>query len=236
MDVLNILNVCTYTFYFLAFFIFFYYMVPKLLVIAKRDLAKAQGDEQKFIELSKITQKNANDICHKTRAIAKSPIKIINKISKIHSDAFPRQIIQAGVLGKEVVRNHKNTQRQKKSGKAGRGGTKKTADSGDDCGDGEPPRNNNNPLQLLNWTGLAVLFSANEKTLRNQYYLTPWAFPEPIYIPGCRGPRWTPAAIQKWLDNQTYEPKKTKPTQLKNVSRGRPRLALKLGLIEGGAK
>jgi hypothetical protein len=178
------------------------------VVLAKRDLAKILGDEQKYKELSKITQINADDICRKTMAVAQSPVKIINKIRRIHSDTFPIQIIQSGILGKEVIRNHNVRQKRQKKSRKG-GGTKKTAD-GDEGGDGEPPRAALNPLQLLDWSALAALLLANEKTLRNQYYKAPWNFPEPVYITGCRGPRWTPAAIKKWLDNQTHEPKKTK--------------------------
>jgi len=95
-------------------------MLPKLVVLAKRDLAKILGDEQKYKELSKITQINADDICRKTMAVAQSPVKIINKIRRIHSDTFPIQIIQSGILGKEVIRNHNVRQKRQKKSRKGR--------------------------------------------------------------------------------------------------------------------
>lgn len=217
------------------------YMAPKVFVLWLKSMAEEGSETHK--ELSKKTQKNADEI----DAIFKAPVKIFRNLRKIHAKTFPVQIVQAGAIGKDITKivRNRNTQRapkgNKKGNKTSRNTIKKTGggggDSGDpDGGDGEPPRNSLYPLQLLDEQTLAGLLKVSKKSLQNQYSKAPWTLPSAIHIPGARGPRWTPNAVQKWLEDRPQHTTKTVPVaQKKRV--GRPRLAETMGLVivKGGA-
>ena len=110
-------------------------------------------------------------------------------------------------------------------------GSRSSAASGDgnsDDGDPDPERS---PLQLFDASSLADLFCISKKTIQNQYSRTPWLLPPAIQIPGARGPRWTPQAVQAWLADRPSHTVKPAPKAAKNKV-GRPRIAL---AVQGGA-
>lgn len=213
------------------------WMTPGITVIFYRDFHKyITKNTEKYQELEMLGQENSKIFIQQLRTVTQTPRFLYRKINNLHNYTFPQTIAQTGAVGRQIIKKQNTGQgngRQSRrpsagSGKSSGGSGKKGDDEG---GVGEPPR-----IQLLDWPAFAAVLRANEKTLRNQYYKAPWNFPEPIFIPGCRGPRWTPAAVKIWLENQPHhEVKKSKPEQPK-IGRGRPRLAHTLGLIHGGVK
>ena len=103
--------------------------------------------------------------------------------------------------------------------------TRSSASSGDgnssDDSDGEPPRS----LPLLDQAALAAILCIATKTLQNLYSSTPHLLPPAIAIPGARGPRWTPLAVQEWLQHRPQHTSKPLPVAPKRAV-GRPRIAL----------
>lgn len=222
------------------------WLSPSVLVMMNRDLQKyVIKNMDEYQKLDAQAQTNSEDLIRKLRTIVDTPKFLYRKINNLHNYTFPQTIAQTGAVGRQIIKQNTKGQgsaRQSRRPSAGSGSGKSSGGSGkngdDEGGDGEPPRALNLALniQLLDWPAFAAVLRANEKTLRNQYYKAPWNFPEPIFIPGCRGPRWTPAAVKIWLENQPHhEVKKSKPEQPK-IGRGRPRLAHTLGLIHGGVK
>jgi hypothetical protein len=106
-------------------------------------------------------------------------------------------------------------------------GSRSSAASGDgnpDSDDPEPERRQ--PLQLLNQQAFADLLVIDKHTLQNIFSKTPWLLPVAVSIPGARGPRWTPQAVQAWLENRpAHSSAKPIPQPAKNKV-GRPRIAL----------
>lgn len=107
---------------------------------------------------------------------------------------------------------------------------KKQAAAGDSPADPEPPR----PCKLADEAAFAADLCISKKTLQNIYSRTPHLLPQAIHVPGARGPRWTQASIQEWLNSRpTHTSSKTLPVAPKRKA-GRPRIALVAG--KGGAK
>lgn len=103
--------------------------------------------------------------------------------------------------------------------------TRSSAKSGDsNTDDAEPDR----PLlcgYLYTEQTLADLLCISKKTLQNLYSKTPWLLPVAIQIPGARGPRWTPQAVQEWLAERPQHTPKPAPVAPRRKA-GRPRIAL----------
>lgn len=117
----------------------------------------------------------------------------------------------------------------------GRGeGTRSSQNSGDGNSDSDPDPAR--PLlittQLLNQVTLASAFCVSKKTIQNLYSKTPWLLPPAIRVPGCRGPRWTPVAVQAWLENRPAHHSRTPAPVPEKKKVGRPRIALS---VQGGA-
>ncbi len=105
-------------------------------------------------------------------------------------------------------------------------GSRSSAASGDGNSEPEPePARPLLTLQLLNQQVFADLLGIDKHTLQNVFSKTPWLLPAAISIPGARGPRWTPQAVQAWLADRPAHTVKPAP---KAASRkvGRPRIAL----------
>ncbi|MHB1644467.1 MAG: hypothetical protein ACYCS8_17755 [Acidithiobacillus sp.] len=98
---------------------------------------------------------------------------------------------------------------------------KRQATAGDsNDSDPEPPR----PGGLADAAALANQFCVSKKTIQNIYSRTPHLLPKAISIPGARGPRWTQAAIDEWLQNRPkHTPKPVVAAPRRKV--GRPRIA-----------
>ena len=120
-----------------------------------------------------------------------------------------------------VVSTTKNTPRRTRQRGSATRSSSASGDSNDADGDGEPPR----PQQLLDQVALAALFVTSKKSVQNIYSKSPWLLPPAITIPGARGPRWTPAAVQEWLQNRPQHTPKPIPVAPKKKV-GRPRIAL----------
>ncbi|MDA8378362.1 MAG: hypothetical protein M0Z50_15170 [Planctomycetia bacterium] len=98
---------------------------------------------------------------------------------------------------------------------------KKQAAAGDSPADPEPPRPG-----LAGEAELANQLCISKKTVQNIYSRTPHLLPPAIQIPGARGPRWTQAAIDKWLSERPKHTPKPAPQPTKKKV-GRPRIARK---------
>jgi predicted DNA-binding transcriptional regulator AlpA len=115
-------------------------------------------------------------------------------------------------------------------------GVRSSAASGDgnsDDSDPEPARPLlQNYLQLYDESSLADLLCISKKTIQNLYSKTPWLLPAAIFIPGARGPRWTVASVQAWLNDRPAHSAAPAPKAAAKNKVGRPRIAL---AVAGGA-
>ncbi len=106
--------------------------------------------------------------------------------------------------------------------------TRSSAKSGDsnsdDGSDSEPERRQ--PLQLYDQAALADLLTISKKSVQNIYSKTPHLLPTAIQIPGARGPRWTPSAVEEWLSERPrHTPAAPAPVVAPKRKAGRPRIA-----------
>ncbi len=97
--------------------------------------------------------------------------------------------------------------------------TSSTEKSGDGNPDPDPER-----ASLLTQAALADLLCISTKTLQNLYSSKPHTLPPAISIPGARGPRWTPQAVQAWLTDRPAHTTTSAPVAPKRRP-GRPRIA-----------
>ena len=104
-----------------------------------------------------------------------------------------------------------------------------SGDSNPDSDDSDPERRPS--LSLFDQAALADLLKISKKTLQNLYSSSPHTLPAAIQIPGARGPRWTPTAVQEWLNNRPPHTTKPIPQPIKKTV-GRPRIAF---VVKGGA-
>ncbi|MHB9043088.1 hypothetical protein [Acidithiobacillus sp.] len=114
--------------------------------------------------------------------------------------------------------------------------TRSSAKSGDSNDDAEPEPER--PLlspNLYNEATLADLLAISKKSVQNIYSKSPWLLPSAISIPGARGPRWTQAAIEEWLNSRPRHAPKPTPVVAPKRKVGRPRIALAVA-GKGGAK
>lgn len=119
----------------------------------------------------------------------------------------------------------RRTTQRKQRGASGRSSAA-SGDGNDSDPDSDPERRHQS-LQLFDQASLADLLCISKKTLQNQYSVAPHTLPAAITIPGARGPRWTPQAIQQWLNERPAHASKTAPVSAKKNKVGRPRLALR---------
>ncbi len=140
------------------------------------------------------------------------------------------QIIQEKILLKKSVNSNDKAVTvepcaRRSQNRRGRGeGARSSAASGDGNPDPEPAR----PIQLLDQSSLADLLGISKKTLQNLYSSTPHLLPQAISVPGARGPRWTAASVQSWLQSRSQHIAKPAPRPAKRKA-GRPRIALAVG-------
>ncbi|MBU2804892.1 hypothetical protein HF668_06980 [Acidithiobacillus ferridurans] len=114
---------------------------------------------------------------------------------------------------------------------ASRRASEKSGDGNDSDPDPDPAR------RLLDQAALAQLLCISKKTLQNQYSSAPHTLPAAISIPGARGPRWTQASVQAWLEQRPQHKHTSKPTPPAPQRKvGRPRIA-RIALVrsKGGA-
>ena len=72
--------------------------------------------------------------------------------------------------------------------------------------------------------GLAAAIDANSRSLRNAFYLNPKAFPQAVYLPGVRGPRFLVEDVRAWLESRKTPPDAPPPVAASRPQ-GRPRKA-----------
>ena len=142
-----------------------------------------------------------------------------------YEDAHPKPLKINTNL--KVVHNLRTAPRRKR----GRGeGTRSSISSGDgnsSDSDPDPERRTPASLQLYDQAALASLFKISKKSVQNQYSVAPHTFPPAIQIPGARGPRWTPAAVQAWLSERPAHTSTPAPAPAPARKKaGRPRIAL----------
>lgn len=221
-------------------------MLPKILPLFVKDYHKKMGifakimtkfglnlsdfekkHEEKHAEISKITQKNADDLMAKINLVRHAPKIIYNRINNIHHKSFPQAIAQIGAVGRDIAGRQRQQGRQSSPRRQ-----KPASSSSSGDGEGEPPRTR----LLLDQLALAESLCISKKSVQNIYSSTPWLLPPAIKIPGTRGPRWTIESVQTWIGGcPKYTPKPTPAQSIKKRKAGRPRLAQTLGLV-GGAK
>ncbi|MHB1320817.1 MAG: helix-turn-helix transcriptional regulator [Acidithiobacillus ferrivorans] len=137
------------------------------------------------------------------------------------------QITQEKLLLKKALRNcnvvrimpgQHARRTQKRRGADG----KRQATAGDsNDSDPEPHRPG-----LADEAAFAAQICISKKTLQNIYSKTPHLLPKAISIPGARGPRWTQAAIEEWLNSRPQHSPAPVPVAPKpKRSVGRPRIA-----------
>lgn len=226
-------------------------MLPKILPLFVKDYHKKMGifakimtkfglnlsdfekkHEEKHAEISKITQKNADDLMAKINLVRHAPKIIYNRINNIHHKSFPQAIAQIGAVGRDIAGRQRQQGRQSSPRRQKPASSSGSSDDGGG-GDGEPPRTR----LLLDQLALAESLCLSKKSVQNIYSSTPWLLPSAIKIPGARGPRWTIESVQAWLDGcPRHTPKATPAPSIKKRKVGRPRLAHALGLVAGGAK
>lgn len=121
-----------------------------------------------------------------------------------------------------VVSTQKTTSRRtRQRGQASRS----SAASGDGNSDPDPEPERRQPsLSLYDQAALADLLNISKKSVQNIYSSTPHLLPEAISIPGARGPRWTPQAVQEWLAARPKHTSTPPPVAPKRKV-GRPRIA-----------
>ena len=153
---------------------------------------------------------------------------IINNMQMWLADMDWKEAHQKPLINKaKVVRMAPRTPRARRGGE----GSRSSAASGDGNSSDDPdPERRLQPLQTLDQATLATLLILSKKSVQNIYSKTPHLLPPAIQIPGARGPRWTPQAVQLWLENRPAHTVKPAP---KAASRkvGRPRIAL---AVQGG--
>ena len=110
-------------------------------------------------------------------------------------------------------------------------GSRSSAASGDGNSEPDPERRAQPSLCLYDQAALAALLKISKKSVQNIFSKTPWLLPPAIQIPGARGPRWTPQAVQAWLADRPAHVAKPAP-QPAQKKVGRPRIAL---AVQGGA-
>ncbi len=106
-------------------------------------------------------------------------------------------------------------------------GSRSSAKSGDGNSSDDP-----DPERLYDQAPLADLLKISKKSVQNIYSKTPWLLPRAISVPGARGPRWTPQAVQAWLADRPAHTVKPAPQAASRKKVGRPRIAL---VKQGGA-
>lgn len=129
-----------------------------------------------------------------------------------------------------VVAAPRRTVQRKQRGASARSSAK-SGDGNSDDPDSDPERRQTS-LRLFDQASLADLLCISKKTLQNQYSVAPHTLPAAIQIPGARGPRWTPQAVQAWLSERPLHTSKPAPKANKKNKVGRPRIAL---AVAGGA-
>lgn len=192
------------------------YMLPGVIALVKRDLAKLVGDREKVEELSKITQKNADEMNEKIKKVTLAPSRFFKKIRKIQDSTFPQQLAQAGAIGRQIKTpqqarqqgNNNNARQSSRSASGASSAGKKTSDDGGGDGDGEPPR-------LYTYADVARIAPCSVKTIRNR--VSAGTFPRPAKT--LFGPRFTQQQLLLAL---------AAPTPHKR-GRGRPRIAQAMG-------
>ena len=128
-----------------------------------------------------------------------------------------------------VVLIHKTAPRRTRTRGAA---SRSSAASGDgNSSDPEPEPERRQPHSLYDQAALASILSISKKTLQNLYSVAPHTLPPAIAIPGARGPRWTPQAVQEWLEQRPQHTPKPAPVAPRRKV-GRPRIAL---AVQGGA-
>jgi predicted DNA-binding transcriptional regulator AlpA len=69
---------------------------------------------------------------------------------------------------------------------------------------------------------LAALYGGNPRSARNWFYRHPEDFPQAIYLPGTRGPRFLVSDVLIWLESRKTQPA---PPPAAPKPQGRPRKA-----------
>ncbi len=193
--------------------------------LLSRRFAQITKNSKRFEHYNNIIDTNScqfrRDIKRVVRFIDTRTFK---KIRTAHRAVIPAAINQCGAISADLCA-------KKKSNKSTH--TQKSGDSsGDGDSDGEPPRLIN--PQLYDELELAKCLLISKKTLQNLFSKSPQLFPQPIKVPGARGPRWTSSAIEKWINDRALIFESTRSAQHQIAPRrpGRPRIAG----IAGGAK
>ncbi|MDA8376560.1 MAG: hypothetical protein M0Z50_05815 [Planctomycetia bacterium] len=119
----------------------------------------------------------------------------------------------------------KSSQRSPRRTRQATRSSAKSGDSNADDADPEPERRQPS-LTLFDQAALADLLCISKKTIQNLYSKNPWLLPAAIQIPGARGPRWTPASVEEWLNNRPRHTSTPTPVAPRKKV-GRPRIALR---------
>lgn len=189
--------------------------------LLSRRFAQITKNSKRFEHYNNIIDTNScqfrRDIKRVVRFIDTRTFK---KIRTAHRAVIPHGLSQRGAVSADLCAKKKNSRSTH---------TQKSADGDGDSdsdSDGEPPR----LLKLYDEHALAKCLRISKKTLQNLFSKSPHLFPQPIKVPGARGPRWTSSAIEKWINDRALISNSTRSAQ-QQIAPGRPRIAR-----AGGAK
>lgn len=142
---------------------------------------------------------------------ARPAIAAWNVLRHTHRQAFPKNLSQAGIVGRDLSHGKAQARQPRRAGR--QGGQKKTSsaggsDDGDGGGDGgEPPRRLGGGLEpLLNYEDFGLVARLAPGTVNNLYCRSPELLPPAIHIPGHRGPLWRPNDVSRWFEEHVSPP------------------------------
>lgn len=190
-------------FLFKRFVACFYSIFFGWIDILCRNLCGLIGQENWFYFFAERTQKNAIAVRNCAPKMAK-----IGNFDRIgydknksfygfHKNIFPFEISQMGAIGKNLTAGRAAGRQGARRGATVGKKQNKNKDSGSDGdGGGEPPRHED---QLVDLDFLSVFLGLQKQTLKNRLSSSPETLPPAIRLPSTRGPRWLFSDLIRWV-------------------------------------
>jgi hypothetical protein len=117
--------------------------------------------------------------------------------SGFHKELLPMGISQMGAIGKNLTAGRAAGRQGARRGATVGKKQNKNKDSGSDGdGGGEPPRHED---QLVDLDFLSVFLGLQKQTLKNRLSSSPETLPPAIRLPSTRGPRWLFSDLIRWV-------------------------------------
>ena len=115
----------------------------------------------------------------------------------VHKELLPMGISQMGSIGKNLTAGRAAGRQGARRGATVGKKQNKNKDSGSDGdGGGEPPRHED---QLVDLDFLSTFLRLKKQTIKNRLSAAPDSLPTPVYLPHTRGPRWFFDDVIHWV-------------------------------------